>query len=676
MNKIDFASPKNREFFPQEHQPLQAVSVFHIVGTIASLFLTAGIWLIGAPASWKDQVLDVLPEFISLRLDPRRVFVLRILELGPDQRGSVLKYALERIAPAMDQQRRQKLIQMVSNEGRISSLSRNMLESITPEMHSDSGIYTFDAIAAISAQERCSVVTYSDQLLTDQSSGYFRKVFIEALLLVRSQEREEVMRNVLKLISPLMNAQDRVSMIQAVNRISKNQRDEVVSASLHLITLNMSAFERSAILEVLSSISIHEREEVALEAMRLIRLDIGYFSRTSILRALSEVKSQERVDIVDLALHAINKRSNYRTITNIVQALNSVRPEERAEMMRNALLLIDPEREAQEGDAIIRLIARLPASERNIVANLAHNAITRQMNHLSRIEVIKAIISAPSHERADVMQYAMVLINHRMNGFDRAMIIQNVANTPFGLRAHYVEQRMQGRYAPVVQNARQAANQGVNVHEGNRDLRTKEAIQKIREHQGKITKNQIDRAVQEFTEYLKGCKIDSEIKKLAYRALLIPKAINEEFGALIDHEDFSILGLMTSGQEVIARLWIYASTLNEPEQTNAKDSMIYALQDSYEMQARVCNQGKTQRLVIGVLQGRLSGVDVEEIQEIKVSTHVAIQMFFSYSENTKITDYAALINAANQFCDENSAVNRADFLSEIRAYARIQNIEG
>ena len=90
------------------------------------------------------------------------------------------------------------------------------------------------------------------------------------------------------------------------------------------------------------------------------------------------------------------------------------------------------------------------------------------------------------------------------------------------------------------------------------------------------------------------------------------------------------------------------------------------------MGSRVCNQGKTQRLVIGVLQGRLNGVDIELIPDMRVSTAQAVAMFFNIEANKGIRKLQPLVEAANHFCDQNPAVNREEFILEINKYAETE----
>ena len=103
--------------------------------------------------------------------------------------------------------------------------------------------------------------------------------------------------------------------------------------------------------------------------------------------------------------------------------------------------------------------------------------------------------------------------------------------------------------------------------------------------------------------------------------------------------------------------------------------MISALSDSYDdFNLKVCNQGKTQRLVVAVLQGRLAGVNIEG-DGVSVSTPEAIRMFFNMEAHKKIGEFKDLMEAANQFCDDHTLVNRDSFIAEIEKYAEVQGME-
>jgi hypothetical protein len=272
------------------------------------------------------------------------------------------------------------------------------------------------------------------------------------------------------------------------------------------------------------------------------------------------------------------------------------------------------------------------------------------MNDLDIGIIIDCLVSISADQRAHVIEQVCKLINPQMRVNDILGIIEGIANNL-------------------------NPQQDVDVHQGNRDQRVRVGIELLWQHQGEITKVRIDKAVEDFNQYLNDHQMNDQDKELAHRALLAPRDANKEFGPLISEVDFSVLGLVISGKELIGRLWIFASEIQEPDQINAKDSIIFPLKNSYEMQSRVCNQGKTQRLIVAVVQWRLLGVDIELTEEMKINKFQGIEMFFNIQAHQNIDDLATLLNAANQFCNESPALDRDEFLLEIRSYAENQGFE-
>lgn len=221
---------------------------------------------------------------------------------------------------------------------------------------------------------------------------------------------------------------------------------------------------------------------------------------------------------------------------------------------------------------------------------------------------------------------------------------------------------------------------GVNVHAGNRDQKTIQALNLLKELQGPVPQNLIDAAVNEFIDHLQhAVGISDEVRQRAQYALDGPHN-GDDFGSLLS--DAYCNSYQISGREVIARHWIFATTyrdpsdddiLNSQERENAKLGMLTALDQSYMYGQRICGEGKTQRLVINVLQGRLAGVSVDEIPDI-VSTFAAMEMFFNIARHQAIESRTLLLLEADQFCRENGAINRDGFMAEMNSYADMQEM--
>jgi hypothetical protein len=225
--------------------------------------------------------------------------------------------------------------------------------------------------------------------------------------------------------------------------------------------------------------------------------------------------------------------------------------------------------------------------------------------------------------------------------------------------------------ADVIQNRVQNPNPfadlrvGMDVHEGDRDSRTKHALQLLWRLE-ELTKEQIDKNFEGFRGYLDRLP-EPEKKQNAMKAFStgIP---GSPFPPLIS-EPFSVTGFQLSGKELIARLWNFIEKyIKEPkEQDIAKEGIISALCESVQDGGLVCNQGKTQRLCVRVLQGRLRGVEIDNVAAPPTSDQ-ALVSFFYMPQRQELTTWAALEQAANVFLRENPLVDRDGFMQKLRDY--------
>jgi len=200
------------------------------------------------------------------------------------------------------------------------------------------------------------------------------------------------------------------------------------------------------------------------------------------------------------------------------------------------------------------------------------------------------------------------------------------------------------------------------VHSGDRDLRTKNALTLL--WQTRLDADQINRQFEDFIRYFDGLA-HSEKKAKANLALRVPKRAHESFGPLLDNIEFSIHGFMLDGKELIARLWNFISSLDLNEQSLAKDGIVTALSDSFAPSGdRVCNQGKTQRLCISVLQGRLSEVQIDNLEIPKQDLATPLNLFFANQERREM-EPQQLMEEARLFCIENPLVPREGFLAQV-----------
>lgn len=221
--------------------------------------------------------------------------------------------------------------------------------------------------------------------------------------------------------------------------------------------------------------------------------------------------------------------------------------------------------------------------------------------------------------------------------------------------------------------AAQVRQNTIDVHSGVRDDTTLNAIRILYAQHPSLSKTTIDTAYLELIAYI---NTDAKNKDRALRALQQPRSPGASFGPLVSDTKFTLLGHEIAGKEFAARLWIFAKNIDDPkERDNAKYSIVKSLADSYDASGSlVCNQGKVQRLVVSVLQGRLEGVNIEGHDLGQISATDAINVFFSIPAHQTIDSLKDLLEAAETFCKENTRVIKESFMEQILQYAQVQGI--
>jgi len=216
------------------------------------------------------------------------------------------------------------------------------------------------------------------------------------------------------------------------------------------------------------------------------------------------------------------------------------------------------------------------------------------------------------------------------------------------------------------QNAQQRPNT-VDVHADARDLKAKDALILLWAVEKSFTPQQIETNFQAFEDYFKSLP-ETDKNQKAKIALYGPKPQNSPFPHLLDGE-FSLRNFALTGKELIARIWSYIMNQqkNPREQEICKNSMVSALSDSVEDGFLVCNQGKTHRLLIYVLQGRLEGVNIENV-ELPPTAQEALSFFFKVEKRMSINTWDQLKEEGEAFLRENPAVNRDTFMKELETY--------
>jgi hypothetical protein len=431
-----------------------------------------------------------------------------------------------------------------------------------------------------------------------------------------------------------------------------------------------------------------------------------------IIKSIS-IPTDEIKEIIDLAsdfMSPINPFSEWgehdvRETCSLMQSIARVPVHDRKQFIELVSRLFTPEMQKDEQSLLIRTVAPFAPNEHEQLINLA-SLLLPQINlfHLeaqrfhdcsSRCQIINFISSIHINEREQVVRHTCRLITHDTDGVERLFILRAVANIAAnerearvqrvldqipqdlddGLENRHIDTRIRtlletplnqpipplhgGMAALAVQG-----QNGMNVHHGNRDEKTREAILWLQKEQGPLNSEEIRETVAEFNQFLNGLE-DSDTKAKALQALsdageheIWPPLLNNNKEHAIDGGRLHI-----SGEELIARLWIFAN--GHPDKDNCRYAMIKALSDSIEEGRRVCPPGQSQRLVVAVLQGRLDKVDVDGV---RLNLNQVVSAFLNENQTCKSRE--ELLKKAEEFLNRDpNLVDREKFLNEIHIYA-------
>lgn len=189
----------------------------------------------------------------------------------------------------------------------------------------------------------------------------------------------------------------------------------------------------------------------------------------------------------------------------------------------------------------------------------------------------------------------------------------------------------------------------LNVHSGNRDIKTIYALKELIKTWNPSNKD-IDKYFKKFWKARKN--LNKMQKEAFFRVLGVDDNLeplernNNDFGGLLTSK--VIIGdIEMDSKEFIARFWRFAVKSDESEnlKISIMMSIINSLQGETENKYVVCNPGKIQQLVVAVLQGRLvdsegkiidiESEDFEKIENDEKITdlniiHLHIQPFISW----------------------------------------------
>lgn len=597
----------------------------------------------------RDRVLDRLPYRWAERIDPRRAFLQAIINYHSlDTRKRVLENSLDVIAPEMDVSTRSAIVAAAEDP-------KTLLRLIPP------GMGSFDKIPYLVASCSQEAIGLSRRFITPEMSAEEMGEVVKAVGLACNWARQVHHRELAEDVTGALFQKKAEILFRLILPCTGGSVDKILS----LVARTRPKDIELALPFITPQMSVEERIEI-LEAVRYIR---EYFHDSARYSNLLEDVTEELLQTFrEQPMTAHDQAELIRALHHL--CLNT----EPKNVIRSARCFFTPTMTSQARSAIIRAFENTLRFEVTVggVQSVISEQTPGREQYVS--DIIDAINFAPFYEKEEVIYYARQLITQDTHVLDIKTIILCMSCVPSEQRAEHTRRQLAGEFVAEFQPL------GIDVHSGDRDPRTRKAVELLAASQGKISSGKIDKAYDEFLAYLRTTRMDETRRGLAEGALLEPKKLEENFGPLVDGIGFSISGLMVSGKDLIVRLWLFASELSGAEQVNAKEAMVAALAGSYQYGERVCNQGKTQRLVVGVLQGRLAGVEIDRQASLPseagavpppaVPPAAAMTHFFNTEAHQKIDVLDDLIAAGEEFCRSNPLVDRERFLSDLREYFR------
>ena len=315
--------------------------------------------------------------------------------------------------------------------------------------------------------------------------------------------------------------------------------------------------------------------------------------------------------------------------------------------------------------------------------------LTSGLSNSDKVDVMVALFRVSAELRTHQAQRAVAYLNDHPEQRNRDRVIE-LLETPIGADIREiveVENEMVGAHAAA----------GINVHAGERDNRTSEAIVLLRAATnariGEDAGARSEVVLDQIELFSSGFITWSENPANAEQAGVVRRALgyeeSEGFPPLFSREahgrQIRVGDLDVVGEVFVARIWSYIESIgSEVEKDLAKESLFAALADSVNDYGRlVCNPGKIQRIIQRVLQGRLAGVNVdgmrfeiEEGEEEPLSGEEAIREFFNNEERRGIENFVELIRQAREFEGESPRVEAASFFRELLIYGAGGEMEG
>ncbi|HSX37602.1 MAG TPA: hypothetical protein VLE95_02095 [Chlamydiales bacterium] len=602
--------------------------------------------------------------------------------------------------------------------GYITGLMQSFSQNIGSFVERRPYLVASTALVAIGGVSLAIHNTLRSEALSQLTSGmgwYETISLYKALSNLDANKRESVLRQVVLLRTPDISEYRIRRLIDFVSNLDANKRESVVSHLQGLITRNMCIWEMELLFPVVANLDANERESVTSQVRSLLVLakpDLNGWDVSDLINVVANLDANERESIVRQVRSLVTPDMNVPNIKRLIDVVSNLDANKR-EFVSQVWGLVTPSMSENEIKHLIDAVSNLDANKRESVVSQVRRLETQQVSGYAIGNFIYAVSGLDANEMESIVSQELfgltllvpephakrvlvecmqqIIPDERQRRVRRAAA--ELANPLFNFRGEegvdsilVLLNTPLNRPFPARNDLAVLAAGGINVHDNDRDQRTRNAVELLRTNTGTMSEEEIDLAVALFSSYLYSFP-DEKIREKAQFVLAGVAKTEKDFPPLLGDHSFTVAGLKISGEELIARLWRFAegySDLRVQDQNREKEnvlvSIVRALSQSIESDGhRVCNPGKVQRLIAGVLQGRLEGVNIDHLvleDVTPVSTTDAIRVFMGDQRNKDL--YEALnhdtgaeaqerfLAAARRFCHDNPNVNAKDFMDQIQ----------
>ena len=230
------------------------------------------------------------------------------------------------------------------------------------------------AIGAIPADDRESVVTHAQRLMTQNMNGGDLVTIIKALRKIPADNRESFVTQAQLLITQDMGELDRAKIIKALRKTSADDRESVVTHAQRLMTQNMGGYDCAKIIKALGKIPADDRESVVTQVQRLMAPAMDGDDCAKIIKALGKIPADDRESVVTHAQRLMTQdmwgydcaKIIYVRAT-FIQAIGAIPASERENSIENLRLIMVPDGSINSILELLNILSSMEQQERNIV---------------------------------------------------------------------------------------------------------------------------------------------------------------------------------------------------------------------------------------------------------------------------------------------------------------------